>query len=221
MSSPLYLALLFLGIFGLLIIFTQLLHRVFKVDSEASRKFLHISGGILSLFFYRFFQSHWWVLLLCLIAFLVLLSTYIYRMLPGIHKTTRLSFGSILFPIPVYLCFLAAIKLHNSGLFYLPTCILTICDPIAEWGGKKWGHKSISFFSKQKTLAGSMCFAASLFLISLIWFCVLSSNSLTKALSISLVLAIVVTLVELISLRGLDNLSIPISALVLLILFLG
>jgi phytol kinase len=221
MSSALYLALLFIGIFGLLIIFTQLLHQTFKVDSEASRRFLHISGGILSLFFYRFFQSHWWVLLLCLIAFLVLLSTYIYRMLPGIHKTTRLSFGSILFPIPVYLCFLAAIKLHNSGLFYLPTCILTICDPIAEWGGKKWGHKSISFFSKQKTLAGSMCFAASLFLISLIWFCVLSSNSLTKALSISLVLAIVVTLVELISLRGLDNLSIPISALVLLILFLG
>jgi dolichol kinase len=66
-----------------------------------------------------------------------------------------------------------------------------------------------------------LCFGASLFLISLIWFWILSGNSLTKALFISLVLAIVVTPVELISLRGLDNLTIPISGLLLLILFLG
>src|SRR5690349_21158270 len=111
MSSPLGLALLFLGMFSMLTAFTQFLHKTLKIDSEASRKFLHVSGGIVSLFLYPFFQSDWWVLILCFIVFLVLLLTYCFRMLPSIHKTSRLSFGSILFPIPVYLCFLLAVRL--------------------------------------------------------------------------------------------------------------
>jgi phytol kinase len=220
MSNQLLSALIFLGIFGLLIVFTQILHKVFNVKSEVSRKFIHITGGILSLFFFHFFKSHWWVLLLCCIAFLILVITYIKKLLPGIHKTNRLSFGSIFFPIPVYICFLAAINLQNNTLFYLPISVLTISDPAAEWGGKRWGRYSRSFFHEQKTLAGSLCFAVSSFFISLIWLEVIFKVPFIKCLLISVSISIIVTAIELISLRGFDNLAIPLSTLGLLILFL-
>jgi dolichol kinase len=220
MSNQLLSALIFLGIFGLLMILTQILHKVFAIRSEVTRKFMHISGGLLSLFFFYFFKTHWWVLLLCLIAFLILLITYIKNLLPGIHKTNRVSFGSIFFPIPVYICFLIAINLQNHILFYLPISILTISDTIAEWGGKRWGTYTKSFFNGQKTLAGSLCFAASSFIISLVLFEVMFGLPFIETLSISIAISIIITPVELISLRGVDNLTVPLSTLGLLMLLL-
>ncbi len=219
-SLQLSAAIIFLLVFCLLIIVAQSLYKFLNLKAEVSRKFMHVSGGAVSLFFPYFFKVHWWVLLLCCIAFLVLLITYIKKSLPGIHKTNRLSFGSIFFPVPVYICFLTANKLDNYLLFFLPISILTISDTIAEWGGKRWGGLSRSFFQGQKTLAGSICFAVSCFFIAIILLTVIFRIPFGKAFFISASLAIIVTAVELISMKGYDNLTVPIAALALLILFL-
>ncbi len=116
MSSQLIASVIFLVVFCLLLIVAQGMYKFLKLEAEVSRKFMHVSGGIVSLFFPYFFKVHWWVLLLCCIAFLVLLITYIKKSLPGIHKTNRLSFGSIFFPVPVYICFFAANNL--IAIFY-------------------------------------------------------------------------------------------------------
>lgn len=218
--SQLNAAIIFLVAFCVLIILAQSLYKFFNVKAEVSRKFMHVSGGVVSLFFPYFFNDHWWPLFLCCIAFLVLIISYIKKSLPGIHKTNRLSFGSIFFPVPVYICFLAADKLDNSLLFFLPIAILTISDTLAEWGGNKWGSISKSFFRGQKTLAGSACFSVSCFLIALIMLAVIFRISFARSLLISTTLAVIVTAVELISLKGYDNLTVPISVLGLLILYL-
>jgi dolichol kinase len=220
MSSQLIAAVIFLVVFCLLLIVAQGMYKFLKLEAEVSRKFMHVSGGIVSLFFPYFFKVHWWVLLLCCIAFLVLLITYIKKSLPGIHKTNRLSFGSIFFPVPVYICFFAANKFDNYLLFVLPISILTISDTVAEWGGKRWGSFSRSFFQGQKTLAGSICFAVSCFFITLVMLAVIFRIPFGKSFLITASLSVIVTAVELVSLKGYDNLTVPISALALLILFL-
>jgi phytol kinase len=100
--------------------------------------------------------------------------------------------------------------------FYLPVFLLTISDTLAEWGGNKWGDQTISFFNKQKTLAGSMCFAVSALVIcSLLLYCFMSLSS-TQLLGYSFLLMFTTTIAELITLKGFDNITVPGAAVLLL-----
>src|SRR5215212_2443736 len=120
MNRQIVYGVLFLSIFLLLVIASHVLYKFLDVSSENSRKFLHVSGGILALFAPMFFISHWWVLILCSLAFLLLLFTYIQQWLPAVHQIKRSSIGSVIFPVPLYLCFLIAENRNDDLLFYLP-----------------------------------------------------------------------------------------------------
>lgn len=209
-------ALLFLAIFLLLVLGTYWMHDQFGVPSEQSRKFLHVSGGLLSLCAPLFFTDHWWMLGLCLAAFLLLLITYIKKLLPAVHRVRRRSVGSVIFPIPVYTCFLAAKLLHNDLLFYLPVSLLTISDVVAEWSGTRWGRPSLSWSGKGKTFAGSSGFFLSALVLSLAW-CLVFGLPFTQLLLITFTAALISTAAEWCSPGGWDNLSVPLATLLVLI----
>jgi phytol kinase len=210
MSSQFLYLLLFLGLLLILIIITELLHKFFKVSTEQSRKFLHVSGGLMCLLFPSFFQSHWWLLPLVTLSFLLLFITYKLKMLPSIHQTKRSTVGSILFPVPVYCCFLAAELMHNNLFYYLPISLLTISDTAAETGGHQWGHLSKQFFKGQKTLAGSLSFFITSLPVIFAWLYFGYHWPLLDILFIGLFIAIAATITELITLHGWDNLSVPV-----------
>jgi len=217
MHQPFGYALFILLAFILLVVIAHLLHTKLHVPVDSSRKFLHISGGMLALCMPLLLPTHWWVLGLCLLAFFLLLFTYLLNYLQGIHGTKRKSIGSIIFPVPVYICFLCSEIWNSNLLFYLPICLLTIADPIAEWGGKKWGHLTKSFFNHQKTLAGTICFAIAAFVLS-ISITSAYNRSLIGILMISIAVPVVSGLSELISLKGWDNITVPLSSLLILLL---
>ena len=208
------LLLLFLMLIGI----TNYLYKHFGWTSEKSRKFIHVAGGLLCLVGFSFIHSHWYVLALCAIAFTILLFTFIKKSLPSIHNTSRVSFGSILFPIPIYISFLAADYGHTGLYFYLPTSLLTISDTLAEWGGNKWGHRTMAFFARQKTLAGSLCFAISSFVISCFLISWFMKPKPLQLVAYSCLCMFVTTLAELLTLKGFDNLTVPVSALILIYL---
>ena len=118
MNKQLLWLLLLLSLLLLLMISSEVLHKHFKWPAERSRKFMHVSGGLLCLFFPTIFNSHWWVLALALVAFLLLVLTYVKKMLPSVHETKRYSLGSVLFPVPVYACFLIAEMNSNDVLLF-------------------------------------------------------------------------------------------------------
>lgn len=219
MISPLLSLFLFLALLLILIGATELLHRYAKMPTEQSRKFLHVVGGLVCLLLPSFFPSHWWLLPLAVIAFGLLLLTYLYKKLPSIHQTKRQSVGSVLFPFPVYFCFLLADLKENDLFFYLPVSLLTISDTAAEIGGTRWGHLGKQFFRGQKTLAGSLSFFITAIPVCLAWLLIFH-YPLDKALLICLLIAITATIAEAVTLHGWDNLSIPAVAVVILLLFL-
>jgi phytol kinase len=216
--SQLIFLLLFLLLLLILIVLTEVLHKFFKVSAERSRKFLHVSAGLMCLLFPSFFKSHWWLLPLPVISFLLLLITYKKKLLPSVHQTKRFSIGSVLFPIPVYGCFLAADLMNNEILFYLPISLLTIADTAAETGGTKWGHLSRQFFGGQKTLAGSLSFFVAALVITFAWFYFLSHWPMSDIIITGLIIALAATIAELVTLHGWDNLTVP--AIVTLILMI-
>jgi phytol kinase len=208
---------IFLGIFLLLTWITHALHHFGKIPSETTRKFLHVTGGLLALFLPLFFNSHWLVLVMCCLALLLLSVTYIKQWLPAVHKTRRKSLGSVLFPVPVYICYLAAALNQDLMLFYLPVSFLTISDTVAEWSGQRWGKSSGLVLNGQKSVAGSLGFAACSLALAIAW-CLYFNIPSGRLLITAVVVTTISTLAELVSTKGLDNLSVPISALATLYL---
>ena len=209
-------ALIFLSIFLLLVVTSHVLYKFLRVSSENSRKFLHVSGGILALFAPVFSTSHWWVLGLCSLAFLFLLFTYIKQWLPAVHQTERTSIGSVIFPIPLYICFLIAENRNDYLLFYLPISFLTISDALAQWAGKKWEQHSIQLMNKQKTLIGSTFFAISALIISSVW-AIVFGLEMDQVIVLAFTTSILATVTELISTKGWDNLTVPLITLACLL----
>ena len=215
MNSQMLWLLIFLVLLGILISISELLHRKLKVKPEQSRKFLHVSGGLMCLLFPSIFNSHWWLLLLATIAFLLLIITYRRKLLPSVHQTNRYSLGSVLFPIPVYLCFLIAELLENSLFFYIPVSLLAIADTAAETGGNILGHKTKQFFGGQKTLAGTISFFITAIIVCFTWLNVVSLFPFYEALEISLIIAFFTAIAETVTLHGWDNLSVPLVTIVI------
>jgi dolichol kinase len=220
MSSQLLWLLLFLFLLLLLIAVTELLHRKLNVKAEQSRKFLHVSGGLMCLLFPSVFASHWWLLILAVTAFVLLLITYRKKLLPSVHQTKRYSLGSVLFPVPVYLCFLMAEIRDEHLYFYIPVSLLAVSDTAAEIGGNLWGHLSIKFFGGQKTLAGSLCFSFTALIVCFVWLNIIFHFPVTEAIKISLLISVPAAITELITLHGWDNLSVPAVAVAVLWFFL-
>ena len=210
-------AMAFLCIFLLLVGIAHVLYKFVGVSSENSRKFLHVSGGFLALCSPLFFKSHWWVLILCALAFLLLFITYIKHWLPSIHQTRRKSIGSVIYPIPIYICFLVAMQKSNNLLFYLPISLLTVSDTMAELGGKHFGKYSRKLIHSQKSVAGSISFALSALVICIVWTCFFYLSS-QEVIIVSLAITAIATITEIISTRGLDNLTVPLVTLVCLLL---
>jgi phytol kinase len=220
MNQQLLWLLFFLLLLLLLIIASEVLHKQLKWTTEQSRKFLHVSGGLMCLLFPAIFNSHWWVLALAVVAFTILLVTYKRKMLPSVHQTKRYTLGSIIFPIPVYVCFLLAEINNNNLFFYLPVSLLAISDTVAEIGGNRWGHLTRQFFAGQKTLAGSACFFITAILVNTGWLYFGYHLPVIEVLKIGLLISLLTTIAELITLHGWDNLTVPGVAILLLILLL-
>ncbi len=208
-------AISFLLLFGS----AEWLYHKSKIQAELSRKYVHFTTGIISLLFPYFLSSHWMVLSLCGSFFLLLLASLKWNLLPSINGVDRVTRGSLLYPLVVYVCFLFYQQYDQFLFFYIPILILAISDPIAALVGKKWPQFPYSTFGHTKTGSGSLGFFLSAFLIGLLGLWCSGQTILVTMVLISSTLAFVSTIAEALSHKGYDNLTIPFSVLGLLTFF--
>lgn len=209
------LAFAFLIIFGL----GEAILKFFKVKAEFTRKTVHISSGILTMLFPVLIKNHWLVLILCGSFFVILIVSKIKGYLNAIHGVDRITYGSMLFPIAVYGCYVIAEQLQSWVYFLAPIQIMAISDMLAAIVGQKCQYKPYNIFGHTKTLSGSLAFFLSAFLILLIFMLLFSPLTSEHIIFTSIVIAFITTLVEAISHKGIDNFSIPMTVLCLLYVF--
>jgi len=224
MIDKITLTLLYLIGIALLLAFNELAYRKLKLKGEITRKFAHFSTALATIPFPYIFQSHWHVLALAAVFAIMLFLTRYKKQLNSIHDIERKSMGSFLLPIAVYVIFLISFKAGNKLMYILPMIILAVCDPIAAiLGMSGWkGNGKIKLFGwkSRKTYFGSAAFLLTSFVISVIALYYYRQSFDLKTFWLALVVAVVGTLSELICWRGSDNLTIPLSVAIVLVIFL-
>lgn len=208
----------------LLLAFNELNYRRLNIKGEITRKFAHFTATLATVPFPYIFPSHWYILVLAFLFFAALFITQYSKQLKSIHDIERKSIGSYLLPLSIYVTFLISESLGNKFIYILPMMILAICDPMAAILGiniknyngriKLFGHKF------NKTWLGSGAFFVTSFVISIIALYFHWGAFDLKTFWLASAIAGASTLGELFSWRGSDNLTIPLSVVVILVLFM-
>lgn len=206
-----WLATAFLALFGL----AELLYHYLKVPANYTRNLVHFGTGLLTFLFPVYLSSHWWVLLLCASFALILIASFKFNLLKSINAVGRVTWGSICYPIAVYGSFLVfEMNGHQTILFYLPILILAVCDPLAAIVGDRFPLGKYSIQGNSKSIGGSLAFMVTALCLSIPFF---TGNHLssTEVIGYSILVALAASVSEAASNKGLDNLSIPASVILI------
>jgi phytol kinase len=215
MNSDLINSIILSGCFLALFAIGELLYHRFKVRAEYTRKLSHFGTGILTFLFPVMLSNHWWVLALCSSFALLLVVSLKFNFLKSINAVDRETVGSLCYPVSVYFCFLASSHYQDMVIFYLPILVLAISDPLAALFGKRWPIGKFSVMGQHKTLVGCTAFFISSFIIALLFHVISLQSRPGEIIGYALLIAVLSTIVEALSSRGWDNLTIPLSILAL------
>jgi dolichol kinase len=212
MDRQLAYLLTFLGGYALLILCCELLNRKAQVDSEYTRKAAHVISALSALSYPYIFTGRVYVLALCSVCFTALLTASLTRTLRSIDGVERRTGGSYLLALSVAVSYCVCVKSGNITLYMLPVSILAICDPLAGIIGKHTVSRTII---NGKTVAGSLSF-----LLSSLVICMAYTNIVYNVCDwrLSVMVALTAILAELLAPCGLDNLTIPLSVIAILML---
>lgn len=224
MGNILLLSFVYLIGIVILLAFNELNYRRLNIKGEITRKFAHFTATLAVIPFPYIFTSHWYVFVLALLFFIGLFVTQFSKQLKSIHDIERKSIGSYLLPLSIYLTFLISYHMENKFIYILPMLILAICDPMAAILGiniKKYnGRIKLFGYKLNKTWLGTGAFLLTSFIISIIALYFHLELFNMKTFGLALAIAVTSSLAELISWRGSDNLTIPLSIVLVLVVLL-
>ncbi len=221
MSKEIINTALLAGLFLSLFAMAEMLYHKLKIKAEGTRKIVHIGTGIVTMLFPLMLRNHWFVLLLCASFALILFLSLKFNLLPSINAINRISYGSLLYPVAVYGCYLAYNYFHSNLLFfYLPILTMAISDPVAALVGKRWPYGIFHIRQDTKTVMGSAAFFFSSVVLTIILFYFFSSGNfhIKSGLLIAILIASATTITEALSTKGLDNITIPFCTVLVLTL---
>lgn len=191
--------------------------RKFGALTEVTRKFVHFSGAFVTIFFPFIFKSHLTVLLLAVIFGGIMFVTKKLGKLQSVHAVERKSDGAIYHPIAIYVCFLYSQILNQPWFYVISILILGVSDAVAALVGKSYGmNEYIVEVGSKKTFEGSFTFFLTSFLITHLILLFATSIDRIETVLVALLIAIIMTIFESVSLKGADNLFIPIGTMFIL-----
>jgi phytol kinase len=192
------------------------------VAPELLRKGLHMGMGVVTLLFPWLFSAVWPVAILAFVSVLWLwslqwcrpLQQYAGGVTDGVSRRTC---GELYFPVAIALVFW--LSRGNVLLYSIPVLVLTFADALAAVIGLRYGAHRYRVGQSIKSWEGSATFFVVTY-FAVFFPLMLAETSAGKALFIAIATALPVTLIEAVSHSGWDNLSVPLSTLLILAMLL-
>lgn len=182
-----------------------LLQKKNLVSEEVSRKIVHI--GVANWWFFMFMFDNVWVAIIAPVIFVIL--NYISHrknIFSAIERKGNSDLGTVYFPISLVAIVLLSHFFDSLIAGTVAILILGYGDGITAIVGKKFGKKKVF---NDKSLVGTL----TMFVVSaIVTTLVLVFGTSLSALNVflfALIISIVASVVELITPKGFDNLSIP------------
>lgn len=208
-----------LGVFAALVLGLAAGLRGTPRHPESLRKGVHVAMGLVTLSFPWLFDRPWPVWLMAGLAFATMLALRgrrLSRSAAGrvLHGVDRNSLGDLYFPVSVAVLF----TLVDQGVaFYVVSIlVLTLADATAALVGLRYGTVRLQAGDSGKSLEGWAAFFIVGFFSVHVPLLLFTPIGRAECLLIALTLALLVSLAELISTRGVDNLIVPLGCYALL-----
>lgn len=197
-------------VFLLIILLAELWARKGNPSEEAMRKFVHINGGLASLLFPFLISDSLYVLGLAIgFAGLFFISSKM-GFLRCLNSVDRESHGSEYYPFAIWMLF--QISTGKLWLYISSVLVLSIADAGAALIGSKYGSIRFKIGDSEKSLQGSIIFfmvAFGALCVPMLW---LSDLPRESCFLIALLVGVLLTCVEAVSIRGTDNIFVPVIA---------
>lgn len=194
----------------LALVISEALWRAKILRGEAARKSLHIIIGsyVASWPFYISFEE---IQLISIALLAVVALSHKLKIFHAIIDIKRRSWGDLLYALGIGI---TATLTDQPWIFAIAILHMSLCDGLAGLIGNHYGKKNRYYILGQpKSLVGSLVFAASSFVVLLLF---VPSNLGVSLGAYIFVIPIIATLIESIGIYGSDNLMVPIVLVYLL-----
>lgn len=190
-----------------------------NLNSELTRKSVHMGMGIICAGFPLIFTNLWPVFLLSSLAIGGLTAV---RLVPqlrngigsSLHGVERFSLGELYFPLSVAVVWF--ISIDKPVVYCISVLVLALADAVAALIGTNYGQNRYTTKDGYKTWEGSFSFFSVAFFCIHIPLLLFTNTGRSESLLIAALIAILVMILEATAWSGLDNLLIPISVSIFL-----
>ncbi len=197
-----------------LILAAELWCRLRNAKPEWTRKLVHVGGGAACLAIPWLVHSAWTVLAMAAalsLLFAVGGKTRCLRALHGVDRKTR---GSEYYPLSVFLVYV--MTRGQEWLYVSSVLVLAVADGLAALIGTRYGTLKYEVEDEEKSLEGSLVFMVIAFLAMALPMRLMTDLPLATCVLSALLVAVLVTGFEAISLHGSDNIFVPLGVCVIL-----
>ena len=188
-----------------------------KFGKEASRKFIHIMLGNWWCIAMYFFSNVWSAAFVPATFVIINYLSYKKDIIKVMERDeeSKDGLGTVYYAISLLILSIVTFGiLKRPDLGLIPIIVMAYGDGLAAVIGKKIKSKKYNIGNTQKSIAGSLTmFIVSMIAISIYLIYIGSGLWLAKTIIIS----IVITIVEAISVKGMDNITVPIGMFIMLL----
>ncbi len=202
------------GIFLALLAVAEAWRRLGDPKPEWTRKLVHLGGGLACLCFPFLVRSPWVVLALALALSGLFAFAGKIGWLKSLHGVGRSSRGAEYYPLAIFLVFLLA--RDRPWVYLSAVLVLAVGDAFAALIGRSYGVLRYEVEDESKTVEGSLVFLTIAFLAIHLPTLLLADLPRPTTVLAALLVALLVTGLEAISLEGADNLFVPLAVVVVL-----
>ena len=187
-----------------------------KVGKEASRKFIHIMLGNWWLIAMYFFNNVWFAAFVPLTFVIINYISYKKDIIKVMEReeNKKDGLGTVYYACSLLILVIITFGVLNKPILGLvPIFVMAFGDGLAAIFGKLIKSKKYKVYDTEKSIAGSLTmFIVSFIIISIYLIYINNPFWYLKAIIISLI----ITVLEAISIKGTDNITVPIATLIML-----
>ena len=192
-----------------------------KKGKEASRKFIHIMLGNWWIIAMYYFSNIWFAAFVPATFVVINYLSYKKDIIKVMERDKQDGLGTVYYALSLLILSIITFAMNRPSLGLIPVLVMAYGDGLAAVIGKAIKSKKYKLGGTKKSFAGSL----TMFLISFILIgCYLAFLhhpaffATPHWITIAGMMAFVVTAIEGVSGKGIDNISVPISTFILLLL---